>query len=153
MPKAARLILVVTAVVLVTACSGNETPTSPGTIGGNVSPGGRWAGPITDSISGEGTLQLSLDEQAPNSFAGTWSMTFKNGESFTGPATAGLFTPTGYGVIMSVAPAPSCAGTASSAPIGFTLINVAVTSSRLTAVAGRTSCNGPSFGSISLSRQ
>jgi hypothetical protein len=33
------------------------------------------------------------------------------------------------------------------------LINVTVTSSRLSAVAGRTSCNGASFGTVNLLKQ
>jgi hypothetical protein len=98
-------------------------------------------------------MQLALSEQAPNVLAGTWSATFKNGGSFSGLAGAGLFAPTGYGVMLYVDPAPPCAGPGGSAPLGFTLINVVVTSNRLTAVAARTSCNGSSFGTVSLSKQ
>jgi hypothetical protein len=96
-------------------------------------------------------MQLSLSDQAPNSLTGTWSATFKNGDSFSGPAVAGMFAPTGYGVMLYVDPQPSCAG--GSAALGFTFVNVAVTSSRLTAVAGRTSCNGTSFGTVALAKQ
>ncbi len=98
-------------------------------------------------------MQLALSEQAPNSLTGTWSAKFNNGDNFSGLSTAGLFAPTGYGIMLYVDPPPACAGPGGSAPLGFALINVAVTSSRLTAVAGRTSCNGTSFGTVNLSKQ
>jgi hypothetical protein len=103
-------------------------------------------------ISGDGTAQLSLSEQAPDSLTGTWSATFKNGDSFSGLAVAGLFAPIGYGVMLYVDPPPPCASPGGPLP-GFTLINVPITSSRLTAVAGRTSCNGTSFGTLTLAKQ
>ena len=148
-----RLAPIVAVIVSVAGCSGNATPTSPTTTSSVVSPAGNWSGSISDPISGDGTAQLSLSAQAPNSLTGTWSATFRNGDRFSGPAVAGLFAPPGYGVMLYVEPAPPCAAPGGSALIGFTLINVAVTSSRLTAVAGRTSCSGTSFGTVSLSRQ
>ena len=147
-----RLAPVVAVMLSVAGCSGRAIPTSPTTSSG-VSPAGSWSGSISDAISGDGTMQLALSEQAPNSLTGTWSATFKNGDSFSGPSVAGLFAPTGYGIMLYVDPPPPCAGPGGSSPLGFTLINVAVTSSRLTAVAGRTSCNGASFGTVSLSKQ
>lgn len=148
-----RLAPVVAVIVSVAGCSGNATPTSPTTTSSLVSPAGSWSGSISDPISGDGTAQLSLIDQAPNSLTGTWSATFKDGDSFSGPASAGLNAPTGYGIMLYVEPQPPCAGPGGSALLGFTLINVVVTSSRLTAVAGRTSCNGFSFGTVNLSKR
>jgi hypothetical protein len=128
-------------------------PTSPTPTSSVVSPAGDWSGSISDAISGDGTMHLALREQAPNSLTGTWSAIFKNGDSFLGPAVAGPFAPTGYGIMLYVDPPPPCAEPGGSAPLGFTLINVVVTSNKLTAVSGRTSCNGPSFGTVSLSTQ
>lgn len=147
-----RLAFVLGVMLSVAGCSGGAVPTSPTTTSSGGSPAGGWSGAITDAISGDGTMQLALSEQAPNSLTGTWSATFKNGDSFSGLAVAGLFAPTGYGIILNVDPQPSCAGPGGAAPLGFTLINVVVTSNRLTAVAGRTSCNGLSFGTVSLSK-
>jgi hypothetical protein len=95
-------------------------------------------------------MQLALSELSPptltgTSLTGTWSATFKNGDSFSGPAGAGLYLPNGYGITLTVqTPVPPCetGPGGGSAPLGFTLINVVVTSSRLTAVSGRISCNG-----------
>src|SRR5687767_9682328 len=129
-----RLAPIVAVIVSVAGCSGNATPTSPATTSSVLSPAGSWSGSISDPVSGEGTAQLSLSDRAPNSLTGTWSATFKNGDSFSGAAVAGLFAPTGYGVMLYVEPPPPCAGPGGSALLGFTLINVAVTSSRLTAV-------------------
>jgi hypothetical protein len=148
-----RLAPVVAVIASVAGCSGNATPTSPPTTSSFVSPAGSWSGSISDPISGDGTAQLSLSEQAPNSLTGTWSATFKNGDTFLGPASAGLNAPTGYGIMLYVEPQPPCAGPGGSALLGFTLINVLVTSSRLTAVAGRTSCNGFGFGTVNLSKR
>jgi hypothetical protein len=122
-----------------------------------VSPAGSWSGSISDPISGDGTARLSLGAQAPNSLTGTWSAMFKNGDSFSGPAVASLVMPTGYGIILYVDPQPPCvtvSGPSGSALLGFTLINVVVTSSQLTAVSGRLSCSGPgiSFGTVNLSK-
>jgi hypothetical protein len=136
----------------VAGCSGGAVPASPTTTSQG-SPAGRWSGSISDAVSGDGTVQLALSEQSPNSLTGTWSATFKNGDRFSGPAVGGLFSPTGYGIMLYVEPRPPCTGPVGSAPLGFTLIDVVVTSNRLTAVAGRTSCNGPSFGTVSLSTQ
>jgi hypothetical protein len=146
-----RLAFVLAVMLSVAGCSGGAIPTSPTTTSSGGSPAGSWSGSISDAISGDGTMQLALSEQAPNSLTGTWSGTFKNGDSFSGLAVAGVFAPTGYGIILYVDPQPPCAGPGGAAPLGFTLINVVVTSNRLTAVAGRTSCNGPSFGTVSLS--
>jgi hypothetical protein len=137
----------------VAGCSGKGTPTVPTMTPSVASPAGNWSGVISDPISGDGTAQLSLSEQARDSLTGTWSATFKNGDSFSGPASAGLYTSTGYGIMLYVEPQPPCAGADASAPLGFTLVNVAVASNRLTGAAGRTSCNGISFGTINLSKR
>jgi hypothetical protein len=151
-----RLAPVVAVMVSVAGCSGNATPTSPTTTSSVVSPAGNWSGSISDPISGDGTAQLSLSDQAPNSLTGTWSATFKNGDSFSGPALAGLFQSNGYGIMLYVQPPPPCAtgsGPGGSALLSFTLINVVVTSSQLTAVSGRLSCSGTNFGTVNLSKQ
>jgi hypothetical protein len=150
-----RFASIVAVIVSVVGCSDSATPTSPTTTPAVVSPAGSWSGAISDPVSGDGTATLSLSDQAANSLTGTWSATFKNGDSFSGPAVATLSLPSGYGITLSVEPPPSCA--AGSVPggstLGFTLINVVVTSSRLTAVSGRLSCSGPSFGTVDLSKQ
>lgn len=82
-------------------------------------------------------------------------MTFANGDAFSGPAIA-VVTASGYGITMNVNPPPPCAtgsGPSASALLGYTLINVVVSPSQLTAVSGRMGCSGISFGSVSLSRQ
>ena len=81
---------------------------------------------------------------------------FGNGDRFSGPAVASLVSAKDYGITLAVDPPPSCAttsGPGGSALLGFTLINVVVTSNRLTAAAGRLSCSGPSFGTVDLSKQ
>ena len=148
-----RLAPALAMMLCVGGCSGGAMPASPTTTSSSGSPAGSWSGSISDAISGDGAMQLALSEQGPNSLTGTWSATFKNGDRFSGPAVAGLFAPPGYGIMLYVDPQPPCTGPGGSDPLGFTLINVVVTSNRLTAVAGLTSCNGPSFGTVSLLRQ
>lgn len=153
-----RLAPVVALMLGAAGCTGG-TATSPAPA--VVSPVGNWSGSISDAISGDGTIQLTLIEQASGSFnslAGTWAATFKDGESFSGPAVAGLYTPSGYGAMLYVGqPLPPCltgTGPGGSALVSFTLINVVVTSSQLTATASRLSCSGgPVFGTIGLSKQ
>lgn len=150
-----RLALVVAVIVSVAGCSGTATPTSP-TTSSVVSPAGSWSGAISDPVAGDGTAKLSLSDQAANYLTGTWSATFKNGDSFSGPAVATLSLPNGYGITLSVQPPPPCvtgSGSGGSTLLGFTLINVVVTSSRLTAVSGRLACSGPGFGTVNLSKQ
>jgi hypothetical protein len=58
--------------------------------------------------------------------------------------------------MLYVNPQPACAGgsgTGGSNLLGYTLIQVLVTSTRLSAVAGRTGCGDLGFGTIDLSRQ
>ena len=153
-----RLAPVVAVMVSVAGCGGNPTSASPTTTSSVASPAGSWSGSISDPISGDGTAQLSLSDQAPNLLSGTWSATFRNGESFSGPAVASLLQSNGYGIVLYVQPPPPCAtgsGPGGSTLLSFTLINVVVTSSRLTAASGRLSCSGSSlsFGTVNLSKQ
>jgi predicted small lipoprotein YifL len=163
-----RLVPVIAAMLGIAGCGG-KTPTSPPP-SSVISPVGSWLGSISDPISGDGAMQLTLSEVSPpsqtgTSLTGTWSATFKNGDGFSGSAVAGLYVPNGYGITLYVQiPLPPCLTEpgAGSAPLGFTLIEVVVTSSQLTAVSGRTSCNGPAgstgaqlslFGMVHLSKQ
>jgi hypothetical protein len=154
-----RFSLFVAVMVSVAGCSGNATPTSPSppTTSTVVSPAGSWSGSISDPISGEGTTQLSLTDQAANSLTGTWSAMFRNGDSFSGPVVATPVQPNDYLITLSVQPLPPCAsesGAGGSTLLAFTLINVVVTSNRLTAVSGRLSCSpGFRFGTVNLSKQ
>jgi hypothetical protein len=132
------------------ACSGSPSPGAPTPSPGG-SPAGSWSGTIADPVSGEGVLQLTLDDGG-QTLVGTWSATFRNGDRISGAAYA-FAVPTGYGIMLSADPQPTCTATSSPALLGYTLINVAVTSNRLSATAGRTSCNGFGFGSLSLSKQ
>jgi hypothetical protein len=122
-----------------------------------VSPAGSWSGSISDQVSGEGAVRLSFSNQGPDGLSGTWSVTFKSGDGFSGLAIAVLDPQSGYGIILYVQPPPRCA--TGSGPettlLGFILINVVVTPNQLTAVSGRQACLGPgvSFGTVSLSKQ
>ena len=102
-------------------------------------------------------MQLSLSDYAPNSLSGTWSAMFKNGDSFSGPAVAGMFDPSGYGAVLYNLPPPceTVSGPATSAPLTFALLNVVITSGQLTAVTARLSCssNTATFGRVNLSKQ
>ena len=149
-----RLAPIVALMVSAAGCGGDATPpTSPTTTVSLVSPAGNWSGSISDAISGDGTLQLTLSERASNTLTGTWSAKFKDGDSFAGLSGAGLFASTGFGIVLYVDPPPPCEGRGPSDPLMFTLFDLAVTSSRLTAVVGRLSCNGSSFGTVNLSKQ
>lgn len=155
-----RLAVVVAVIISVAGCGGNATPTSPTSpppTSSLVSPAGSWSGSISDPISGEGTAQVSLNNQVENSLTGTWSATFRNGDSFSGPAVATPVQPNGYLITLSVRPLPPCdsgSGAGGSTLLAVNLINVAVTSSRLTAVSGRFSCSpGLRFGTVNLSKQ
>src|SRR5207248_2071811 len=125
------------ALMLSAAGCGDPTPTAPIVTTPSVLPAaGSWLGSIIDGASGEGTLQLALSEQASSgnvhSLTGTWAATFKNGDSFSGPAAAGT------GIGLAVQPQPSCAiGSGGSAARNFNLVEVVVSSSRLTAVVDR----------------
>jgi hypothetical protein len=145
-----RLTPIIVVMLSVGGCGGNATApttTSPS------SPSGNWSGSISDQVSGDGSARLSLSDQAPNALVGTWSATFRNGDSFSGPAVANLLIPNGYAITLAVDPQPPCSTGSEPDLLGFTLINVVVTSRQLTAVSGRLSCSGPSFGTVNLSKQ
>lgn len=149
-----RLMSMLVLTMSLAGCGGNSTPTSP-TTSSPASPAGNWSGSLSDPLSGEGTMRLSLGEQSTNALSGTWSATFRNGDSVSGPAAATLVQPNAYGIVLYVDPQPPCTttGNGASALLGYTLINVVATSRQLTAVLGRTSCSGFGFGTIELSRQ
>jgi hypothetical protein len=143
-----RLALAMGALLVGAGCSDTATsstaPSSQISNSSRSTPAGSWSGSITDAISGEGTMQLTLTEQSTDSFTGAWAVTFKNGARLEGTAVAGVFGPGGYGIILYVQPQPTCTRLNGSDALGFTLVNVLVTSNRLTATSGRTSCDGPS---------
>ena len=150
-----RFALSLAALFSLTACGGGSTPSSPTPPAAVGSPAGSWSGSISDPISGDGTANLSLTEQSPNSLTGTWSASFARGDTFSGPAVAFPVAPTRYGIILYAEAPPPCATGSGPATglLSFTLVDVVVTSSRLTAAAGRLSCSGPSFGSVNLIKQ
>jgi hypothetical protein len=152
---ASRVAVAVAVIMSLAGCGGSDTRALPPTTPSAASPAANWTGTISDPIFGNGTAGLSLGDDGRGALTGTWSATFANGNRFSGPAAASLVRPNNYGITLYVEPPPPCAGDGSggSELLGFTLINVAVTSSRLTAIAGRLSCSGPGFGSINLSRQ
>lgn len=152
-----RLAPILAAALGVAGCGGTAA-TPPTMTSAVASPAGTWSGAIIEPSSGDGTILLALVDQGSNSFSGTWSATFKSGDSFSGPAVAGLASSSGYFVILYVQPPPPCAtgtGPGGSAPLSFTFVNMAVTSSQLTAVTERLACSGVSlqFGSVNLSKQ
>src|SRR4051812_42958087 len=59
-----RLVSVFAVVLGIAGCSGKATPTSPTTTSSVISPAGSWSGSIRDSVSGDGTMQLSLSDEA-----------------------------------------------------------------------------------------
>lgn len=162
----ARLVSLITVAMAVAGCGHAVSPTSPtlvvptppvlvapsvlATPPSPVSPAGNWSGSISDAISGDGTAQLSLNGEAGATLTGTWSAAFKSGERLSGPAFAAQSS--GYVISLVVDPQPLCGSPSSPAALAFTLINVALTSSRLTAATGRISCNGPSFGRVDFSK-
>jgi hypothetical protein len=151
-----RVAPVIVAMVSLAGCGGNSTPrtpTAPTAPSPVVSPAGGWSGSMSDPIKGSGTARLSLTAQAPNALTGTWSVMFENGDAFSGPAVA-VVTATGYGITLNADPPPTCTtSSGGSALLGYTLINLVVTPTQLTAVSGRLSCSGISFGSVNLSKQ
>jgi hypothetical protein len=161
-----RFALVFAVILGVTGCGGKTTPTAPTaadtTLSSRPAPPsaaalvGNWSGSISDPVAGNGTMQLSLSQQAAAGLAATWSMTFQNGVRISGIGVADAFLPNTYGIILYVDSNPACdasSGSGASATLGFTLLNIVVTSSRLTADAARLSCSGPALGTIALSRQ
>ena len=145
-----RLIPLVMALLCVAGCE--SSPTSPG----SASPAGAWSGTVSDSGSGNGVVTLTLAEAA-NGFSGPWTATFPNGTTFAGLAGVSLVGPGAYSMTMYADPPPPCdttSGPGASALLGYILINVKVTSSKLTATSTRLNCNGPGgFGTLNLSRQ
>jgi hypothetical protein len=154
-----RFAPIVAVIFTLAGCGGSSTPASPGAMppvaSPVASPAGSWSGSMSDPISGEGTARLSLTEQSQNSLTGSWSATFQRGDTLSGPAIGFLVQPTTFGIALYADPPPPCATGSGpgSGLLSFTLVNVVVTSSQLTAVLGRLSCSGSSFGTLSLTKQ
>ena len=160
-----RLSPLIVSMLLLAGCSGDSTPVSPTPSSFAASPVGAWAGSFSDPVAGEGTARLALSEQPvgtggliptpQGALAGTWSVTFRNGETLSGPAIGFIVSGASYGFILYPDPAPPCAtgpGPASGV-LQYSFINTVVTSSRFTAVLSRGTCAGLSFGTVSLGRQ
>lgn len=159
-----RLALIVASLVLLAGCSGSGTPLSP-TPPAPASPIGTWVGTFSDPVLGEANARLSLAEQPPGSggliptpqgaMAGTWSLTFRNGETTSGSASGSLLSGLGYAFSLFPDAVPPCAlgPGPGSGLLQYVLVNVVVTPSRLTAAASRVTCAGSTFGTVSLSRQ
>jgi hypothetical protein len=147
--------------VLVSVAGCGSTPASPSALGvfdrglapvlstsTAASLMGHWSGSIIDPISGEGALSLSFTELTANQAIGTWSATFRNGERFSGRASSAPVV-SGNGVVMISDTPLNCAGPT----LSFSLINMAVSATELTAGTWRTTCTGVNIGSVRLSKQ
>lgn len=122
-------------------------------------------GALSDPVAGEGTARMSFTEQPPNTggliptrqgaLAGTWSVTFRSGDTSSGQSYGEPISGIGYAFFLYPESFPPCAvgpgpGTGL---LQYTLVNAVVTSTRFTAALGRTSCSGQSLGTVSLTRQ
>jgi hypothetical protein len=143
----------IVALVIVTGCGGTATPAGPTAPPPVVSPAGNWSGTISDAVSGDGEFRLSLEAFVPDVLSGTWSATLRSGSNVAGPAVARLVPFNGYAITMYVdAPPPCATGSASgaSALLGYTLVDLVISSGRLTGRLARLSCSGVSLGAITL---
>jgi hypothetical protein len=150
-----RVALMVVVLCSAFGCGGDDTPTAPTPASSLRSLAGTWSGSISDPVSGEGTARVSLREESPAALIGSWSATFRNGETYAGIASAYPLESTTFGISLLVAPPPPCATGFGSGQgmLGYLFINLGVTSRQLTATASRTSCSGIGFGSVALSKE
>jgi hypothetical protein len=143
-------------VAILAGCGGPQPPAGVMSPTPASSPAGNWSGTVKDAVSGDGTLQLSLAASTSATLSGTWSATFRTGDRVEGPAVATRDERTAYGIILHVAPPPPCttaSGSGASALLGYTLVNLAVSSTTLSADLARLSCSGVGIATITLSKQ
>ena len=161
MPSLSALVL---SMLLFGGCSGGSTPASPTPATTAASPVGTWAGSFSDPVAGEGAARVSFAELPPNTgglgptpqgaVGGTWSVTFRNGETASGQSYGAPVLGTSYSFFLYPDVAPCLSGQGpGTGLLQYSLINAAVTSRTLTAVLVRGSCVDSRFGSISLTRQ
>jgi hypothetical protein len=150
-----RVVLIAVVSCIAFGCGGDDTPTSPTQPASLLSLAGTWSGSFRDQVSGEGTARVSLREESPTALLGTWSATFRNGETYSGIASA-YRVQSGFGISLSVVPPPCAPGAdGGSGLIAYLLVDLAVTSTQLTAVPSRITCSGFGLGSgsVMLSKQ
>ena len=151
-------------VLFFSGCSGEATPASPSPAPAlsTGSGAGTWVGTVSEPVAGEGTVRLALSEQAvgqngmatPGALVGTWAFTFRNGESVAGIAEGYLGGSNHFGLILWPEFFQDCqARPGSSGLVYYSLVNAAVTSSRITAALNRATCARLTVGSVNLVRQ
>lgn len=147
------------ATLFLAGCSGDTGPVAPSPASAVASGAGTWAGSVSDPVSGDGSVRLSLSEQtgktgtaAQGVLVGTWVFAFRSGETCAGVAEGQLPNGNSFGLLLYVEPSPSCL-TPSSALPEFQLTNAVVTPNRLTASLYRTTGTAVRVGSVNLVRQ
>ncbi len=154
----------VLSMLLFGSCSGGSTPSSPTPATSAASPIGSWVGSFSDPVAGEGTARVSFAELPPQTggliptpqgaLGGTWSVTFRNGESASGQSYGAPVAGTSYSFFLYPDVVPCLSGQGPGTGLfQYSLTNAVVTSRTLTAVLVRSSCVDNRFGSISLTRQ
>ena len=95
-------------------------------------------------------MQMSFGDPLPTGQQGTWSASFSSGERRAGVAVI-VVGSSSNGLMLYAAEPEQCGS--ERGPLVIALINVVVSSSRLSADTGRLTCNGLRFGSVTLTRQ
>ena len=155
------LSVLVVSMLLFGGCSGGSTPTSPTPA---ASPIGTWAGSFNDPLAGEGAARVTFAELPPNTgglvptpqgaVGGTWSVTFRNGETASGQSYGAPVLGTSYTFFLYPDVAPCLSGQGpGTGLLQYSLPNAVVTSRTLTAGLVRGSCVDSRSGSITLTRQ
>ena len=158
------LLLLASAVLSCSGCSGEATPASPSPTTAQVtgSGAGIWAGTVNEPVAGEGAVRLSLSDQSvgpngavsPGALVGTWEFALRNGERLAGRAEGYLGGSNNFGLILTPEPSQDCQSKPGSPNlVYYSLVNASVSSSRITATLNRATCAGIAFGSVTLTRQ
>lgn len=143
-----RLALALVLLPSIAGCDGGS-PTAPSA----ATLEGTWSGSISDQVAGNGTAHVTFTPEAQHMVRGTWSASFSNGATSSGLVGGGPVGVGGFMITLYADPPPSCDAVDSLDLLSYQLINISLTSSRLTATSIRLSCSGPGFGNLTLTRQ
>ena len=135
-----RIIAVIFLITMLTAGCHSSSPTALSDPYAGV-----WSGPITDDMSGGGTLRFVLSAQPAGAVIGTWTATFSNPANNNGGSvstTVALGPPLQFGLECTQA-----------GGAGAAIVTMTLAGNRLTGTYAGITCSGLTRGTAELTKQ
>lgn len=153
--RSVRVLTFALASLLAVACS--NTPTSPTPSTGTSGLGGTWAGSLSDSSNGAGTLRLTLTDLGTvggsTGFSGTFVATFADAAKSTSGQASGMLSGDTIALNLQSTTRPTCSGQPFGSPGSFLSASLTRTGSSIRGAYVYSSCAGDALGTLDVQKR